>query len=109
MRYQVELIGPDSVATASDTAFRALRELRDLVEAGALHRDDIYLGQRDLWDAAFGELRAHESRFVNELMKISAALLVPIATHHDRRVRRPLLTLTGRTYYAARRHHAGSS
>jgi hypothetical protein len=53
----VELIGSDSVVTASDTAFRALRELRDLVEGGALHRDDTYLGQRDLWDAAFGELR----------------------------------------------------
>jgi hypothetical protein len=57
LRYQVELIGPDSVVIASDKTFRTLRELRDLVEGGALHRDDIYLGQRDLWDAAFAELR----------------------------------------------------
>ena len=59
LRYQVELIGRDSVIVASDKAFRTLRELRDLVEGGTLHRDDVYLGRRDVWDAAFSELRQH--------------------------------------------------
>jgi hypothetical protein len=56
LRYQVALLGPDSAVSASDSEFRALRGLRDLVEAGTLHRDDNYLHQRSVWDPAFNEL-----------------------------------------------------
>ena len=57
LRYQVELIAPGAVIDASDKAFRALRKLRDLVEAGALHTEKLYISQRDLWETEFAELR----------------------------------------------------
>ena len=53
LRYQVALIAPQDVIAASDEAFRALRQLRDLVEGGTLHTDGSYIRQRDVWEAAF--------------------------------------------------------
>ncbi|RXS68751.1 hypothetical protein EST54_08090 [Streptomyces sioyaensis] len=57
LRYQVALISPRSVIEASTAAFRALRDLRDLIEEGALHTEPSYLDLRDCWEERFAELR----------------------------------------------------
>ncbi|MFE3547879.1 hypothetical protein ACFXN2_04290 [Streptomyces kronopolitis] len=57
LRYQLALITPTPVIEASTAAFRALRDLRDLVEEGALHTDPSYLNLRDRWEERFAELR----------------------------------------------------
>ena len=57
LRYQVVLIAPTEVISASDRAFRALREIQQLVEDGTLHTDTPYIAQRDAWEAAFAALR----------------------------------------------------
>lgn len=57
LRHQVEITAPQPVVDLSVTAFRALRDLRDVVQAGALHEDAGYRAQRGLWDASFEELR----------------------------------------------------
>ncbi|WP_229700017.1 hypothetical protein [Streptomyces kronopolitis] len=57
LRYQLALIAPTPVIEASTAAFRALRDLRDLVEEGALHTDPSYLDLRDHWEERFAELR----------------------------------------------------
>jgi hypothetical protein len=59
LRYQVALIAPTEVITASDQAFRTLRLLRDLVEDGTLHTDAAYIGQRDVWEGTFAALKDH--------------------------------------------------
>jgi len=57
LRYQLSLISPAPVIEASTAAFRALRDLRDLIEDGALHTDHSYLDLRDNWEERFAELR----------------------------------------------------
>ncbi|MGW9047650.1 hypothetical protein ACWGQL_34645 [Streptomyces lydicus] len=57
LRYQVALISSAPVIEASTTAFRALRDLRDLIEEGALHTEPSYLELRDRWEERFAELR----------------------------------------------------
>lgn len=59
LRYQVVLVAPGNVITASNEAFRALRRLSELVEGGALHTDDSYICERDAWEMAFAILREH--------------------------------------------------
>ncbi|WP_412516238.1 hypothetical protein K8Z49_35315 [Actinomadura madurae] len=58
LRYQVSVVAPCEIIAVSDYAFRVLRELRDIVESGALHTDERYIRQRDIWEAAFADLRA---------------------------------------------------
>ncbi|MFJ9615925.1 hypothetical protein [Streptomyces noursei] len=58
LRYQVAIVAPDAVVDASTTAFRALRDVRDVVEAGAVHTAREYLELRDRWEDTFAELRA---------------------------------------------------
>ncbi len=58
LRYQVAIVAPEAVVGASTAAFRALRDLRDLVEGGAVHTEEGYLELRDRWEDAFAELRA---------------------------------------------------
>lgn len=57
LRYQVALVAPASVMDASTTAFRALRDLRDLIEGGATHTQHNYRVLRDHWEDRFAELR----------------------------------------------------
>lgn len=57
LRYQVAITAPPVVVDASTDAFRALRDLRDLVEAGATHHEPDYLRSRDAWESTFSELR----------------------------------------------------
>lgn len=56
LRYQVALIGPSELKSASDQAFRALRKLRDLVQDGAIRSDTNYVEQRDVWEDALASL-----------------------------------------------------
>ncbi|MFI2026798.1 hypothetical protein [Streptomyces buecherae] len=58
LRYQIALVAPTAVVDASTAAFRALRDLRDLVEEGAIHTEQNYLVLRDHWESCFAELRA---------------------------------------------------
>jgi hypothetical protein len=58
LRYQVSLIGPEEVKSASDQAFRALRRLRDLVQDGGVRGDTTYIEQRDAWEDALASLMA---------------------------------------------------
>ncbi|MFI2260886.1 hypothetical protein [Streptomyces tubercidicus] len=57
LRYQVALVAPTAVVDASTAAFRALRDLRDLIEEGATHTEQNYLELRDHWEDRFAELR----------------------------------------------------
>jgi len=57
LRYQVTLIAPTEVISASDDAFRALREIQFLVEDGTLHTDASYIERREVWEARFSVLR----------------------------------------------------
>jgi hypothetical protein len=57
LRYRVALLAPEPVVEASVIAFRALRDLRDLVEAGSVRSDEDYLRQRDVWEDALHELQ----------------------------------------------------
>ncbi|RAG83566.1 hypothetical protein DN069_21465 [Streptacidiphilus pinicola] len=56
LRYQVAITAPPAVVEASTQAFRALRDLRDLVEAGITHREPSYLSSKEAWDLLFSEL-----------------------------------------------------
>ena len=56
-RYQVALVAPTAVVDASTTAFRALRDLRDLIEEGATHTEQNYLELRDHREDRCAELR----------------------------------------------------
>ncbi|MER7411971.1 MULTISPECIES: hypothetical protein [Streptomyces] len=58
LRYQVAITAPESVVAASTEAFRALRDMRDLLHTGALRTDPAYAASRDRWEDAFAELRA---------------------------------------------------
>ncbi|GGU70890.1 hypothetical protein GCM10010211_40750 [Streptomyces albospinus] len=58
LRYQVAMVAPAEVVDASTAAFRALRDVRDVVESGSLHREESYLELRDRWEERFAELRA---------------------------------------------------
>ncbi|WP_078969634.1 hypothetical protein [Streptomyces natalensis] len=57
LRYQIALVAPTAVVEASTTAFRALRDLRDLIEEGTTHTEQNYLDLRDHWEDRFAELR----------------------------------------------------
>lgn len=57
LRYQVAVLAPTVVDEASVEAFRALRDMRDLVEEGAVHTDPAYLELRRRWDGLFARLR----------------------------------------------------
>ncbi|MFW6721002.1 hypothetical protein ACHZ98_12710 [Streptomyces sp. MAR4 CNY-716] len=57
-RYQVALVADERVAEAATCAFNALRNLRDLVEAGGgSHSDPRYRAAQDEWAAGFTALR----------------------------------------------------
>lgn len=57
LRYQIAVVAPAEVVRASTDAFRSLRDLRDLVEAGALHTDQSYMDARERWELLLAELR----------------------------------------------------
>ncbi|MER7768816.1 hypothetical protein [Kitasatospora sp. NPDC096140] len=57
LRYQVSITASDGVEQSSVTAFRALRDLRDLVESGVTYTEPEYQEARRHWDRLFGELR----------------------------------------------------
>ncbi|MBY8880291.1 hypothetical protein [Actinacidiphila acidipaludis] len=57
LRYQVAVVAPRDVVEASTAAFRALRDLRDEVEGGAVATDDRYVATRERWDVLLAELR----------------------------------------------------
>jgi hypothetical protein len=50
LRYQVAIAAPQTVVDASKQAFVALRDLRNAIEAGALHTDAEYLSLSGVWD-----------------------------------------------------------
>ena len=58
LRYQVAITAPPAVVEASTAAFRALRDLRDLVEAGTTHHEPDYIRSRDAWEDLFSDLRS---------------------------------------------------
>lgn len=58
LRYQVEMLAPAEVVSASDRAFRTLRDLRDVVESGLMRTGEEYQEKRDAWDLAFADLRS---------------------------------------------------
>ncbi|MFD7923383.1 hypothetical protein ACFV3R_29730 [Streptomyces sp. NPDC059740] len=58
LRYQLAVVAPEEVVRASTAAFRALRDLRDTVEDGALHTEPRYTALRDCWEDRLAELRA---------------------------------------------------
>lgn len=62
LRYQVAITAPDDVVEASTAAFRTLRDMRDLLQAGAVRTDPAYARLRDRWEDAFAELRARMRR-----------------------------------------------
>ncbi|NKQ24108.1 hypothetical protein [Streptomyces galbus] len=57
LRYQIAVVAPRAVVEASTAAFRALRDLRDRVEEGALHTSEDYARARDRWELLLTELR----------------------------------------------------
>lgn len=57
LRYQIAVVAPQPVVEASTAAFRALRDLRDHVEAGAHHTSPDYVQARDRWELLLTELR----------------------------------------------------
>lgn len=57
LRYQVSITASDGVEQSSVAAFRALRDLRDLVESGVAYTEPEYREARRHWDRLFGELR----------------------------------------------------
>jgi hypothetical protein len=57
LRYQIAVVAPRDVVEASTAAFRALRDLRDEVEQGAVATDHGYIETRERWDALLAELR----------------------------------------------------
>lgn len=57
LRYQVSLLASTSLVRASDTAFRSLRNLRDVVAAGGVREQTNYIVARDAWEEAFADLR----------------------------------------------------
>ncbi|SEN20723.1 hypothetical protein [Actinacidiphila rubida] len=57
LRYQVAVVAPKDVVEASTAAFRALRDLRNEVEAGAVATDQSYVETRERWDVLLAELR----------------------------------------------------
>jgi hypothetical protein len=62
LRYQVALLAPEQVVSASDAAFRALRDVRDVVVAGAVHGEAGYVSDRDKWESRFAALREEMRR-----------------------------------------------
>ncbi|MFG1807444.1 hypothetical protein [Streptomyces sp. NPDC049040] len=57
LRYQIAVVAPVGVVEASTSAFRALRDIKDQVEVGALHTDDSYVAARERWEFLLAELR----------------------------------------------------
>ncbi|MFC8915958.1 hypothetical protein ACFT5C_09315 [Streptomyces sp. NPDC057116] len=57
MRYQMTITAPTPVVSASEDAFRRLRDLRDRVMAGVLVTDAAYLAGRRDYDDALATLR----------------------------------------------------
>ncbi|RRQ86327.1 hypothetical protein [Streptomyces griseofuscus] len=57
LRYQIAVVAPREVVEASTAAFRSLRDLRDLVETGALHTSEDYVQARNRWELLLAELR----------------------------------------------------
>ncbi|MFI5979205.1 hypothetical protein [Streptomyces sp. NPDC051452] len=57
LRYQIAVVAPREVVEASTAVFRSLRDLRDLVEAGALHTSEDYAQARNRWELLLAELR----------------------------------------------------
>lgn len=47
VRFQVQIIAPDSVIECSEAAYKSLRKLRIRIEEGATYEDVAYLSQRD--------------------------------------------------------------
>jgi hypothetical protein len=56
LRYQVALIAPDTVVDASTAVVRALRELRDAIEAGDLRGEPKYVVLRKSFDELYASL-----------------------------------------------------
>jgi hypothetical protein len=59
LRYQVALIAPKEVADASTAVVRALRELRDAIEAGVLRGEPNYVTLRESFDDRYESLIRH--------------------------------------------------
>ncbi|MFE9247769.1 hypothetical protein [Streptomyces sp. NPDC007088] len=58
MRYQLSITAAPDVHTASEDAFRRLRDVRDLAAAGTLAGDEAYSGGRAEYEAVLTRLRA---------------------------------------------------
>ncbi|MFJ9708164.1 hypothetical protein [Streptomyces sp. NPDC101234] len=58
MRYQMSITASKQVFEASETAFRRLRDVRDLAAAGTLASDEAYVGGRSGYEDALTQLRA---------------------------------------------------
>ncbi|MFD8613465.1 MULTISPECIES: hypothetical protein [unclassified Streptomyces] len=57
VRYQMSITAASPVVTASEEAFRRLRDVRDLAAAGTLAGDEAYSGGRAEYEAALARLR----------------------------------------------------
>ncbi|QNP72670.1 hypothetical protein IAG44_26745 [Streptomyces roseirectus] len=58
LRYQMSITAPDQVVRASETAFRALRDVRDLAAGGVAAGDPAYVTGRESYEDALAALRA---------------------------------------------------
>ncbi|MEV8344656.1 hypothetical protein [Streptomyces niveus] len=56
MRYQMSITAASGVATASESVFRRLRDVRDLAAAGTLAGDEAYSAGRAEYEAALTRL-----------------------------------------------------
>lgn len=65
LRYQIAVVASKDVVETSTRVFRALRDLRDQVEDGALHTDQAYVDARLRWDLLLAELRVTMRRDLN--------------------------------------------
>ena len=57
LRYQIAVVAPQEVVEASTAAFRALRNLSNQVEDGAVVTEHGYIEARERWDVLLAELR----------------------------------------------------
>ncbi|MEU6853038.1 hypothetical protein ABZ901_24300 [Actinacidiphila alni] len=57
MRYQMSIMAPQEILTASDDTFRRLRDVRDLTAQGASARDEAYSNERAEYEKALTRLR----------------------------------------------------
>lgn len=57
LRFQVQIVAPESVMFASEAAYKSLRRLRIHIEDGASYQDGQYLNQRNQYHGKLADLK----------------------------------------------------